>query len=79
MGKITRKNIYIYIFIYIYVYIPWCVPPSTMEVFFLQKVLPKKLFMGRFLGKIYGEGYMEGLMIRSNQGRGEQNAFSKNL
>ena len=60
-----------------YVYIPWCVPPSTMEVFFLQKVLPKKLFMGRFLGKIYGEGYMEGLMIRSYQGRGSKMHFPR--
>ena len=53
---------YIYILMYTYrltgysdfylsLYLRCCVPPSSMEAFFLQKRLPKKLFMGEIFGK----------------------------
>ena len=42
---------------------------------FLQKELPKKLFIGEIFWKIYVEGYIEGLMIRSYKSRGSKMHF----
>ena len=59
--KNRHSNIYIYIYIYVYLqayrysdiyvnlHLPCCVPPSSMEGFFLEKELPN--FGERFMGR----------------------------
>ena len=50
-------NIYMHMYafrysdFYVNLHLPCCVPPSSMEGFFFQKELPKKLFMGKTFGE----------------------------
>ena len=85
--------IYIYLYIPIYVYLqayrysdvyvslhlPCCVPPSTMERFFLEKEQPKELFMGEIFGKNLWGGVHEETNDHIISMVGEQNTFSSNL
>ena len=45
---------------YVNLHLPCCVPPSSMEGFFVQKELPKKLFMGEILEQNLWGGVLGG-------------------
>ena len=70
---------YKYSDVYVNLHLPCCVPPSTMERFFLQKEQPKELFMGEIFGKNLWGGVHEETNDHIISMVGEQNAFSSNL